>query len=203
MRWASAGGTILKGKHSVFARRKDRLFNRTIRLVSIVCVLAFALAWPLIHRGGVTPTIVAAFLVLPFAYLVRDGSRRSALLDALSALAVLLVAVGYAGGLFWWVAPYDAWAHLLATLSVSLAFFFALYHDAAMPQQRIIASAASVFALGILVGVLWEVVESAAIGNEKSGSWETMGDLGMNCIGALAAAVVVVLIAYRHGDRLA
>jgi len=176
------------------------LFNHAIRLAAIVCVLALALAWSLIHRGGVAAASVAAFLVLPLAYLVRDCSRRNALLDALSVLAVLLVAVGYAVDLFWWITSYDAWAHLLATLSVSLAFFFALHPDA-MTQQRTKVSAASVFALGIFVGALWEVVESVAISNEKSGSWETMGDLAMDCIGALGAAVIVV--AYLHKHRLA
>jgi VanZ family protein len=134
-----------------------------------LCVLLAAL----LVLGDVTAAlIVAVFLALSFAHLLRSD-RRPAVFDVLFALAAG-GAIGYAFGLFDEIVPYDELTHAFTTFSVSLAFYF-LFYGGAVPEQRAVALATSVFTLGVTVGAYWEIFEWFFVG--KFTMADTISDL--------------------------
>ncbi len=151
----------------------------------------------LIEGELVRGLISAVFLGLSFVYFLRDD-RRVTLLHILFALAALLGAIGYVFGFFEEVASYDELVHAYMTFSVSLAFLF-LFYGGAVPRRRAVATATSVFTLGVTVGALWEVFEwVVGIGG---GLPDTISDMVVDSGGALAAALVALVLRWR-GDRL-
>src|SRR3712207_7178467 len=56
------------------------------------------------------------------------------------------------------IVPYDELTHAFTTFSVSLAFYF-LFYAGAVPGQRAVALATSVFTLGVTVGAYWEILD--------------------------------------------
>ena len=152
----------------------------------------------LVVMGDITAAlIVAVFLVLSFAHLLRS-ERRPALFDVVFALAALAGALGYAFDLFGEIVPYDELTHAFTTFSVSLAFYF-LFYGGAVPERRAVALGSSVFTLGVTVGAYWEIFEWFFVG--KYTLADTISDLLVDSGGALAAALVA-LVLRRSGDRL-
>ncbi len=148
--------------------------------------------------GDITAAlIVAVFLALSFAHLLRS-ERRPAVFDVLFALAALAGALGYAFDLFGEIVPYDELTHAFTTFSVSLAFYF-LFYGGAVPERRAVALGSSVFTLGVTVGAYWEIFEWFFVG--KYTMADTISDLLVDSAGALAAALVA-LVLRRRGDRL-
>ena len=98
-------------------------------LLALRVALGLAVAWLLVWGDATAAFVVAVFLALSFAYLLRDDPRPH-LFDVLFALAALLGAVGYVFGLFDGGVPYDKPVHAFTTFSVSLAFFFLFYRGA-------------------------------------------------------------------------
>lgn len=166
-------------------------------LLALRVALGLAVAWLLIRADASAAFIVAVFLALSFAYLLREDSRPH-LFDVLFALAALLGALGYVFGLFDGGVPYDKPVHAFTTFSVSLAFFF-LFYRGAVPRQRAVALATSVVTLGVTVGAFWEIFEWFFVG--KYTMADTIGDLIADSLGALAAALVALFIR-RRGERL-
>jgi hypothetical protein len=160
-------------------------------------VLGIALVYLLVRGDVQAAFIVGVFLVLSFAYLLRE-KRRPGLFDVVFLLAALVGAVGYAFDLFTEVVPYDELTHAFATFSVSLAFYF-LFYGGAVPRERALALGTSVFTLGVTVGAYWEVFEWF-MGN-RYGMQDTMTDLIVDGIGALAAALVALVLRNR-GERI-
>ena len=159
-----------------------------------LCVLLAAL----VVLGDLTGAlIVAVFLTLSFAHLLRSD-RRPAVFDVLFALAALAGALGYTLDLFGEIVPYDELTHAFTTFSVSLAFYF-LFYGGAVPEQRAVALATSVFTLGVSVGAYWEIFEWFFVGHYTMA--DTINDLLVDSAGALAAALVA-LVLRRRGDRL-
>ena len=166
-------------------------------LLALRAALGVLLA-ALVVLGDVTAAlIVAVFLALSFAHLLRRDGRPT-VFDALFALAALAGAMGYAFGLFDEIVPYDELTHAFTTFSVSLAFYF-LFYGGAVPEQRAVALATSVFTLGVTVGAYWEIFEWFFVG--KFTMADTIGDLLVDSAGALAAALVALALR-RPGDRL-
>jgi VanZ family protein len=166
-------------------------------LLALRVALGILLA-ALVLLGDVTATlIVAVFLALSFAHLLRSD-RRPAVFDVLFALAALAGAIGYAFGLFDEIVPYDELTHAFTTFSVSLAFHF-LFYGGAVPERRAVALATSVFTLGVTVGAYWEIFEWFFVG--KFTMADTISDLLVDSLGALAAALVALALR-RSGDRL-
>jgi hypothetical protein len=157
-----------------------------------------ALLAALLLLGDVTAAlIVAVFLALSFAYLLRRDPR-PAVFDVLFALAALAGALGYAFDLFGEIVPYDELTHAFTTFSVSLAFYF-LFYGGAVPERRAVALATSVFTLGVTVGAYWEIFEWFFVGHYTLA--DTISDLLVDSAGALAAALVALALR-RRGDRL-
>jgi hypothetical protein len=165
-----------------------------LTLRAALCILLVAL----FVMGDITAAlIVAVFLALSFAHLLRS-ERRPALFDVVFALAALAGALGYAFDLFGEIVPYDELTHAFTTFSVSLAFYF-LFYGGAVPERRAVALGSSVFTLGVTVGAYWEIFEWFFVG--KYTLADTISDLIVDSAGALAAALVA-LVLRRRGDRL-
>ncbi len=159
--------------------------------------LSVALAWLLVRGDLFAALILAVFLGLSFAYLLRHDPQPNAF-DVLFALAALLGALGYVFDFFGELVPYDELTHAFATFSVSLAFYF-LFYGGAVPRQRAVALGTSVFTLGVTVGTYWEIFEWAT--GARYPITDTITDLIVDSVGALAAALVALAIR-RRGDRL-
>jgi hypothetical protein len=165
-----------------------------LALRATLCVLLAAL----LLLGDVTASlIVAVFLALSFAHLLRSD-RRPAVFDVLFALAALAGALGYAFDLFGEIVPYDELTHAFTTFSVSLAFYF-LFYGGAVPERRAVALATSVFTLGVTVGAYWEIFEWFFVG--KYTLADTISDLLVDSLGAFGAALVTLALR-RSGERL-
>ena len=161
-------------------------------------VALFVLLAVLLVTGDITAAlIVAVFLALSFAHLLRS-ERRPAVFDVVFALAALAGALGYTFDLFGEIVPYDEFTHAFTTFSVSLAFYF-LFYGGAVPERRAIALGSSVFTLGVTVGAYWEIFEWFVVG--KYTMADTISDLLVDSVGALAAALVALVLRQR-GDRL-
>ena len=152
----------------------------------------------LLLMGDITAAlIVAVFLALSFAHFLRS-ERRPAVFDVVFALAALAGALGYAFDLFGEIVPYDELTHAFTTFSVSLAFYF-LFYGGAVPERSALALGSSVFTLGVTVGAYWEIFAWFFVG--KYTMADTISDLLVDSAGALAAALVA-LVLRRRGDRL-
>ena len=174
---------------------RSPLYRPVLLILRIVLCLLLA---ALIVLGDLTAAlIVAVFLVLSFAHLLRRD-RRPAIFDVLFALAALAGALGYTLDLFGEIVPYDELTHAFTTFSVSLAFYF-LFYGGAVPEQRAVALATSVFTLGVSVGAYWEIFEWFFVGHYTMA--DTISDLLVDSVGALAAALVALALR-RSGDRL-
>ena len=174
---------------------RSPLYRPVLLILRIVLCLLLA---ALIVLGDLTAAlIVAVFLVLSFAHLLRRD-RRPAIFDVLFALAALAGALGYTLDLFGEIVPYDELTHAFTTFSVSLAFYF-LFYGGAVPEQRAVALATSVFTLGVSVGAYWEIFEWFFVGHYTMA--DTINDLLVDSAGALAAALVALALR-RRGDRL-
>ena len=164
----------------------------------ILRIALFVLLAALLVMGDITAAlIVVVFLALSFAHLLRS-ERRPALFDVVFALAALAGALGYAFDLFGEIVPYDELTHAFTTFAVSLAFYF-LFYGGAVPERRAVALGSSVFTLGVTVGAYWEIFEWFFVG--KYTMADTISDLLVDSAGALAAALVA-LVLRRRGDRL-
>ena len=166
-------------------------------LLALRVALCILLAVLLVMGDITAALIVAVFLALSFAHLLRS-ERRPALFDVVFALAALAGALGYAFDLFGEIVPYDELTHAFTTFSVSLAFYF-LFYGGAVPERRAVALGSSVFTLGVTVGAYWEIFEWFFVG--KYTMADTISDLLVDSAGALAAALVA-LVLRRRGDRL-
>ncbi len=141
-----------------------------------LCVLVAAL----VVLGDLqSALIVAVFVALSFAHLLRSD-RRPAFFDVLFALAALAGALAF------------------TTFCVSLAFYF-MFYGGAVPEGRAVALGTSVFTLGVTVGAYWEIFEWFFVG--KYTMADTISDLLVDSVGALAAALVALALR-RSGDRL-
>ncbi len=166
-------------------------------LLALRVALGVLLAALLVLGDPTAALIVAVFLALSFAQLLRND-RRPAVFDVLFAMAALAGALGYVFDLFGEVVPYDELTHAFTTFSVSLAFYF-LFYGGAVPERRAVALATSVFTLGVTVGAYWEIFEWFFVGHYTMA--DTIGDLLVDSAGALAAALVALALR-RRGDRL-
>jgi hypothetical protein len=159
-------------------------------------VLALALVWELLTLDPVGVLSMAFFIVLSFAYLLRDEKLPN-VFDALVALSSLLNAFGFVFDLFDGPVLYDEVAHTVTIFSLTLAFFFLVYRGA-VPSGRALAMGTAVFTFGVTAGSLWEIAEwttGQVFGiTVVFGLSDAITDLIANSVGALAAAFVALAI---------
>lgn len=170
---------------------------------AVRAVLGLALIEELVTGDVVGVLSMALFIVLSFAYLLRD-ERLPNVFDALVALAAILNAFGFVFDLYRGVTLYDEVAHAITIFSITLAFFFLVYRDA-VPGARRLAMATAVFTFGVTVGSLWEIAEWSTgrvfDANVVFGLSDAITDLIANTVGALVAAIVALALRGRVGHE--
>ena len=124
---------------------------------------------------------------------------------ALLFVAALLAVLGTVFNWYERFAIFDEAIHAFAFFAISLLMGLCLYGDALTGRAR--HAAALVFVvmcLGLALGVFWEWAEWAydhwsGTKNVIYGKTDTLGDLAMDGIGALAAGFVMLLMVRRRG----
>jgi len=183
-------------------------WSRTVRdpldLVRIALVVTAAVL--LLRRGldGGTLTFVLAAgaavavrrLLLPRLY------------DLMLLVALTLQAVGEASGAYDEVAWFDRVVHFVVPLLASGVLYVALARLDVLPDPRddtgvrhLVGIALVTFSLGAAFGAVWELYEwcsDGVLGSDlQESNDDTVGDLAMDCLGAAAAAGLLVLWTQR------
>ena len=191
---------------------KERLllgdWNPIIRdpLDLIRAALVIAAAVLLVRRGLDTGTATLAWAAA-VAVAVRP-LLLPRLYDLLVLLALALQGIGEAAGAYDSLPWFDRVVHLVIPLLGSGALYVALARFDVLPDPRDdtdwrhhLGIGVVTFALGAAFGAVWELVEWAsdrALGSAlQEGNDDTVGDLAMDCLGALLAAGMLVLWTVR------
>ncbi|AFZ14106.1 hypothetical protein Cri9333_3275 [Crinalium epipsammum PCC 9333] len=144
-------------------------------------------------RGAIA---LAGFLIASVIFVLKDD-RLPTLFDFLFVVAALLNAAGWVWDLFNTVKPYDEITHIYTPFAISLALSFLVYS----PMLTIFRSHRILYVLtissfGIAIGAIWEVMEWTAdifVSMQVIESLDdTINDLIMDSIGAIAAAIISV-----------
>ena len=177
-----------------------RVVRDPIDLLRLGLVLAAVavLARSGLDSGSFTLALTAALavavrpLLLPRAY------------DLLLVLALALQGIGEASGAYDSVVWFDRVVHFVVPLLGSGVLYVALARLDVLPDPRdgtgwrhLLGIAIVTFALGAALGAVWELYEwfsDAVFGSAlQEGNEDTVGDLAMDCLGALCGAVLLVL----------
>ena len=155
-----------------------------------------------VDGGTITFVVVAAAavgvrpLLLPRLY------------DLALLVALTLQGAGEASGAYDEVVWFDRVVHLVVPLLASGVLYVALARLDVLPDPRddtgvrhLIGIALVTFSLGAAFGAVWELYEWGSdrlLGSElQEGNTDTVGDLAMDCLGALGAALLLVLWTLR------
>jgi hypothetical protein len=109
------------------------LYTRAAWVIRIV--LAFALVWELLTLDPVGVLSMALFIILSFAYLLREEKLPN-VFDALVVLSALMNAFGFVFDLFDGPVLYDEVAHTVTIFSLSLAYFYLFYGNVVPASGR-------------------------------------------------------------------
>ena len=109
------------------------LYTRAAWVIRIV--LAFALVWGLLTLDPVGVLSMALFIILSFAYLLREEKLPN-VFDALVVLSALMNAFGFVFDLFDGPVLYDEVAHTVTIFSLSLAYFYPFYGNVVPASGR-------------------------------------------------------------------
>lgn len=170
---------------------------RLALVVAAVVVLSRGL-----DGGSLTLAVCAAAGVAVRALLLPR------LYDLLVLLALAVQGVTEASGAYDAVAWIDRVVHFVVPLLGSGVLYVALARLDVLPDLRdrtgprhVLGIAIVTFSLGAALGAVWELVEWSSdglFGSELQESNEdTVGDLAMDCLGALGGALVIVLWTVR------
>jgi uncharacterized membrane protein YjdF len=166
--------------------------------LGLVVAAVVVLARSGLDSGSFTLALTAALavavrpLLLPRAY------------DLLLVLALALQGIGEASGAYDSVVWFDRVVHFVVPLLGSGVLYVALARLDVLPDPRdgtgwrhLLGIAIVTFALGAALGAVWELYEwfsDAVFGSAlQEGNEDTVGDLAMDCLGALCGAVLLVL----------
>lgn len=130
------------------------------------------------------------------------------LYDLMLLLALTLQGVGEASGAYDSLPWFDRVVHLVVPLLASGVLYVALARLDVLPDPRDdtgwrhhLGIGLVTFALGAAFGAVWELVEWSSDGvfgsQLQEGNTDTVGDLAMDCLGALCAAGLLVLWTVR------
>lgn len=169
---------------------------------ALVLAAAVLLAVRGVDAGTVTLALTAAAAVAVRPLLLPR------LYDLLLLLALSVQGVGEASGAYDDLVWFDRVVHLVVPLLASGALYVALARLDVLPDPRddtgvrhLIGIALVTFALGAAFGAVWELYEwlsDAVFGSQlQESNADTIGDLAMDCLGALGAAGLLVLWTVR------
>lgn len=166
-------------------------------------VLVAAMVQQIVVGDVVGALAMALFLVLSFAYLLRDDRLPTAF-DALVVVAAVLNALGFVFNFYKRIVAYDNVAHAVTIFAITLAFFFLVYRDTLTGTGRL-PMATVVFTFGVTVGALWEIAEwtTGQIFDIRVifGLKDAITDLITNSVAALVAAGVALVMAGRRSGE--
>ena len=160
----------------------------------------------LVVRGLDGGTAVLVF-VATVGIAVR-GLLLPRLYDLLLLVALTLQGVGEASGAYDALPWFDRVVHFVVPMLASGVLYVALARLDVLPDPRddtgwrhLVGIALVTFSLGAAFGAVWELVEwfsDGVLGSAlQEGNEDTVGDLGMDCLGALAGAGLLVLWTLR------
>ena len=169
-------------------------------------LLLLAAAVLLLRRGLDAGSATLAFVAV--VGLAVRGLLLPRLYDLLLLLALTLQGVGEASGAYDSLAWFDRVVHLVVPLLASGALYVALARLDVLIDPRsdtgprhLLGIALVTFALGAAFGAVWELVEFASDGlfgsQLQESNTDTVGDLAMDCVGAVLAAGLLVLWTVR------
>lgn len=161
----------------------------------------------LLVRRGVDGGTVTFVVVAVIAVAVRP-LLPPLLYDLLLLVALTLQGIGEASGAYDSLAWFDRVVHFVVPLLASGVLYVALVRLDVLPDPRDdtgwrhhLGIALVTFALGAASGAVWELYEwasDAGFGSElQESNDDTVGDLLMDCLGALSAALLLVLWTVR------
>ena len=188
----SRGQQLLLGDWGPVVRDPLDLLRGALVVASLV-VLARG-----VDSGSVTLAACAAaavavrWLLLPRLY------------DLMVILALAVQGITEASGAYDSVAWIDRVVHFVVPLLGSGVLYVALARLDVLPDPRddtgwrhLLGIAVVTFALGAALGAVWELVERTSdgvLGSQlQEGNDDTVGDLAMDCLGALGGALLLVL----------
>ncbi len=137
---------------------------------------------------------------------MQTSAVNRAIVWGLLAVAAVANIAGYALDLYrrlWW---FDEVLHGATIAAITLALGLALYGKVLLgARDSPLLLVAVIVAIGLAIGALWEVAEwgfdQAVSGDVIKGKRDTMLDLVMDGLGALAAGVAaLVMVDDRRGD---
>ena len=153
--------------------------------------------------GGTAVLALAAVVAVAVRFLLLPR-----LYDLLLLLALALQGVGEASGAYDALPWFDRVVHLVVPLLASGVLYVALARLDVLPDPRDdtgwrhhLGIGLVTFALGAAFGAVWELVEwfsDGVLGSAlQEGNADTVGDLAMDCLGALGGACLLVLWTVR------
>lgn len=168
--------------------------------------LAVAAAVLLLQRGvdgGTLTMAIVAIVAVTVRWLLLPRMYDFALLVALT-----LQGVGEASGAYDAIVWFDRLVHLVVPLLASGVLYVTLARLDVLPDPRddtgvrhLIGIGLVTFSLGAAFGAVWELYEwfsDGVFGSAlQEGNDDTVGDLAMDCLGALGAAGLLVLWTLR------
>ena len=172
-----------------------------IRLALVVAAVV------LLARRGVDGGTVTMALVATVAVAVRP-LLLPRLYDLALLAALTLQGAGEASGAYDSYQWFDRLVHFTVPLLASGVLYVALARLDVLPDPRddtgvrhLVGIALVTFALGAAFGAVWELYEwfsDAVLGSQlQEGNADTVGDLAMDCLGALGAAGLLLLWTLR------
>ena len=193
----STASKVLLGDWSSTVRDPLDLVRIALAVTAVVLLLGRGL-----DGGTLTFLLVAAaavgvrWLLLPRLY------------DLMLLVALTLQGAGEASGAYDEVVWFDRVVHLVVPLLASGVLYVALARLDVLPDPRddtgvrhLVGIALVTFSLGAAFGAVWELYEwfsDGVFGSElQEGNDDTVGDLAMDCLGAAAAAGLLVLWTQR------
>ena len=188
---------LLLGDWSRVVRDPLDLWRAALVLAAVVLLVRRG-----IDGGTVTFVVVAAIAVAVRPLLLPR------LYDLLLLVALTLQGTGEASGAYDYFDWFDRVVHFVVPLLASGVLYVALARLDVLPDPRDdtgwrhhLGIGLVTFALGAAFGAVWELYEwasDAVFGSElQEGNDDTVGDLLMDCLGALSAALLLVLWTVR------
>lgn len=165
------------------------------------CALIAIADLAMLAAGDMRAVVILTLFLGLSVYFTATHSQLPNLFDLLFVIASIVNAGGYVYGFFDTVRFYDDLAHLFTAFSGTMALGYLVFRSWAFEARRhvavfIIATAS----FGLALGALWEIFEYVT--GLIDGQGDTIGDLAVDAVGALAGgAVAAAAMLRRHGRQ--
>jgi len=193
----SIASRVLLGDWSTTVRDPLDLIRLALVVAAVVMLVRRGL------DGGTLVLLLVAAAAVGVRWLLLPR-----LYDLMLLVALTLQGVGEASGAYDELVWFDRVVHLMVPMLASGALYVALARLDVLPDPRddtgtrhLVGIALVTFSLGAAFGAVWELYEwfsDGVFGSAlQEGNDDTVGDLAMDCLGAVAAAGMLVLWTQR------